>query len=140
MSNSKDPSEKLGHDPLEWLASDDADVDDTPSTEQALPEPEPEPEPEPATSDIFVLPASITVQHVESIHADLINYVQQPLENATIDAQHVDTIDSSGYQLLVSLVKTCNSKGLPCRVEHPSATLVSKLKALGDELLHAHMD
>ena len=105
--------------PLGWLASDVT----APAQEQS-------------NNLSVVLPAALSVQHIETLHTTL----QTALENNTkdafhIDAQYVETLDSSGYQLLVSVIKTCKTKGKVCVIDQAPALLTDKLIALGDSLV-----
>ena len=130
MSNDKGTSEKLGHDPLEWLTGEEEALVPEPQTTQAPAEPEP----------MFTLPTSLSVQHIEQIHADLLEYVQKQTQSVQINAHQVEAMDSSGYQLLVSLVKTCQGKSLKCQITDPSPALNTKLNALGDNVVIAQLD
>lgn len=149
-SNSND-DEKLGHDPLEWLSEDGSESEVMPAVTgradaetQPLPETAPEasiglsPHSHPDAPDndegVFVLPESVTVQHIESLHSELRDFVEKTGANThcIVDFSHAVQLDSSGYQLLISAIKTCADKDVTFIARNIQTRLKTQLTLFGD--------
>lgn len=81
-----------------------------------------------------VLSDALTVQHIEEKYVALRQDIEA-LETISIDVAEVTHIDTSGYQLLVSLAKYCELHNKTLVINNPSAEFCSTLTLLGDQIL-----
>jgi len=66
------------------------------------------------SSNTIELPESLTIHHIENQFTDLKLAFQSAGDTITIDASKIETIDSSGLQTLLTLIKEAqeNSKSV----------------------------
>ncbi|WP_100658407.1 STAS domain-containing protein [Alteromonas flava] len=160
-NNNSNDTEKLGHDPLEWLQEEGNEEDLQPiaapakdndvesvaqgseeDSQAAGSETVREPEPEDVGSNGRLSPeSSLTVQYAESLHQQIMAAVQaSSTEPLAIDLSQVTHVDSSGYQLLISAFKTCQSESRSLRLSGVKQELVEQFRLLGDQTLAVCME
>lgn len=140
---------RLGHDPLEWLEhslQDESEEEqehtpeetDTPSAsaDQETPAASQSVEIENFTLDgdvgHLILPERLLVQMAESFCADLREIVKiSELNCLILDASNVESVDTTGVQLLFALVKHLNEKDKKVEISQPSDVLISVLQTAG---------
>lgn len=77
------------------------------------------------------LPESMTIHHIESQFGDLKLSFQSASDSLKIDASKIESIDSSGLQILLALVKFAQSEGKNLSWENPTDTLKSSADKIG---------
>lgn len=164
MQSSENDDEKLGHDPLEWLAEEETDestgsevqaqaedvsedqakqaetnvqLEDVPQDEEVTNEEDNSAVAEDNSGGAFVLPEKLTVQHIEELHVALKQRLAKTGgdEVIAVDASELTDFDSSGYQLLVSLIKSCEQQQRTCEITNVSDSIQKLLTLVGDQTL-----
>jgi len=141
---------KLGHDPLEWLGDNVSDELEATEATEATEVPETSENSENAkltTSKTDTDPAShcfcpqgaLTVAQAEDTHKTLIQNLNTLSAGQAwvIDLSALTHIDTSGYQLLISMIKTCQSKNVSVTLKPLSEPLLQQFAMLGDSTMIA---
>ncbi|WP_026375385.1 STAS domain-containing protein [Aestuariibacter salexigens] len=145
---SQTDDEKLGHDPLEWLAEEsvmdeDARLQETSSDGDLEPQEPSEDMPDRVDENgaeqlSYPLPERLTVQVVEAMQQELSALLGNAgLRELSLDAQNLSMLDSCGYQLLVSVLKTCHARQVKIKLHDVQEAVLSQLLLLGDHDLSA---
>lgn len=77
------------------------------------------------------LPENLTIHHIEAQLGDLRLASQADADTFTIDASNVETIDTSGLQLLLALVKKLQASNKTIQWASPSELLTTSASKLG---------
>ncbi len=75
------------------------------------------------------LPAEMTIAHAAQLREALLQAVG--VGQTSFDAQAVESIDSSGVQLLLALRNSLQANGVSLKFEAPSAVLLDALRLYG---------
>ena len=75
------------------------------------------------------LPAEMTIAHAAQLREALLKAVG--VGQTSFDAQAVESIDSSGVQLLLALRNSLQANGVSLKFEAPSAVLLDALRLYG---------
>jgi len=87
------------------------------------------------------LPEALTVQHAENIHADLLAWLHAlSTESVCLDMSSVTRVDSSGYQLLLSLCKSLVARQVQYQLKGVSEDMLRLLHQFGDQTLLTVLD
>ncbi|MES2091863.1 MAG: STAS domain-containing protein [Pseudomonadota bacterium] len=78
---------------------------------------------------VCALPAEMTIAHAAELREALLHAVGVGQKH--FDAQAVDSIDSSGIQLLLSLQRSLQGNGVSMTLGAPSAALLDALRLYG---------
>ena len=84
---------------------------------------------------LFVLPAMMTIESVETLAAEM---KQLPLAEKTrlrLDASHVENITTPGLQLIISLEKTLAAQGGALTIQGKRDSFINAFKETGLESL-----
>ncbi len=75
----------------------------------------------------------MTIKTCESIHADLLKLLENAGDNKEIvvDANAVESIDTTGLQLLLALGKACQDIHIGFKVIHPSECFNERADLMG---------
>lgn len=79
----------------------------------------------------ITLPESLTIHHIEEQLSDLRVAFQTDADVLHIDASNIETIDTSGLQLLLALIKNALSSNQKIHWQNPSETLTTNAEKLG---------
>lgn len=77
------------------------------------------------------LPENLTIHHIEAQLGDFRLAFQVEAETFNIDGSNVETIDTSGLQLLLALVKKLQANNKTVQWTSPSDLLTSSASKLG---------
>lgn len=89
----------------------------------------------------FSFPDSLTVQHIENVHSELLEWTKTlSASSVTLNMSSLKRIDSSGYQLLISLLKSLTNRQIAVSVVGASAEIVRQCRQCGDTQLLALLD
>jgi len=78
-----------------------------------------------------VLPENFTIHHIEQQAIDLKVAFQTDAETMILDASKVETVDTSGLQLMLALVKTAIANSKTVQWQNPSEVFVSSATRIG---------
>lgn len=78
-----------------------------------------------------VLPENFTIHHIEQQAIDLKVAFQTDAETMILDASKVETVDTSGLQLMLALVKTAIANSKTVQWQNPSEVFVSSATCIG---------
>ena len=93
------------------------------------------------TANRFVFPEALTVQHIENVHAELVIWLNGlATHSAHLDMTAVNRVDSSGYQVLLSLCKSLDARDVTYQVQGASNDFAALLRQFGDTKLLAMLD
>jgi anti-anti-sigma regulatory factor len=81
----------------------------------------------------FTLPATITIDNIESLAKDLLALNIENGATLTLDASHTEIITTPGAQLLIALDKSLTNKCGKLIVYQPKDVLMTVFKSLGLE-------
>lgn len=81
-------------------------------------------------STVF-LPENFTIHHIEQQSSDLKIAFQTDMDTITLDASKVETVDTSGLQLILALVKTALSQNKTIQWQNPSDIFSSSAAKIG---------
>ncbi len=90
-----------------------------------------------ASVDPYILSDALTVQSIENKYSALRENVEA-LDPISIDVAKVTHIDTSGYQLLISLAKYCELHKKSLIINNPSDEFCDILTLLGDQILKGY--
>lgn len=163
MSETPDNDSKLGHDPLDWLKEDNSEAaqevsnsteNDADSIEEESiasadtekSEALEESDTELATSkqeqdDTQLFEGGLTVAQMEALKPNVVSVIDALPDGAewSVDFSHVTQIDSSGYQLMISLLNACEAKQVTVCLLGLTQEVKSQLELLGDQRLLASL-
>jgi len=77
------------------------------------------------------LPESLTIHRIEEVFGDLKVSFSSEGDNVKLNADKVDTVDTSGLQLLLRFILDADKNGKSISWNNPSETLVSAAKQVG---------
>ena len=77
----------------------------------------------------WALPPEMTIAHAAGLREAMLHAVG--VGQTSFEAQGVDTIDSSGIQLLLSLQRSLHANGVSLALGAPSAALLDALRLYG---------
>lgn len=164
MNDKSDIDSKLGHDPLDWLKDDNAVIKqegpNTSTKDTDAPEVGPATSPDDSQSneleklnieaefskqeqgDSLLFDGGLTVAKMEALKPNVLAAVEALPEGAdwAIDLSHVTQIDSSGYQLMISTLNSCNLKQISVTLLGLNKEVKNQLELLGDERLLAILE
>ena len=169
MSDKPDTDSKLGHDPLDWLKEDSSEAtpevsnsaesepvtmedDSTSSVENDSPddieknetvsEPGPEPESEQEKEEPLLFEGGLTVAKMEALKPIVIAAIEALPQGFdwSVDFSNVTQIDSSGYQLMISTLNTCDVKQISVTLIGMNEEVKAQLVMLGDQRLLATLE
>lgn len=167
MSDKPDTNSKLGHDPLDWLKEDSSEAtpeisnsaesepvtmedDSTSSVENDSPDDieknetvsEPEPESEQEKEETLLFEGGLTVAKIEALKPIVIAAIEALPQGFdwSVDFSNVTQIDSSGYQLMISTLNTCDVKQISVTLIGMNEEVKAQLVLLGDQRLLATLE
>lgn len=79
----------------------------------------------------ITLPESLTIHHIESQLGDLRLAFQSDAETFNLEGSKVETIDTSGLQLLLALIKSAQAANKTIQWTAPSEQLTTSASKLG---------
>ena len=77
-------------------------------------------------ANVYVLPGEMTIPHAAQVREALLHAVG--VGQAQFDAQAVESIDSSGIQLLLALSRSLSNNGVSLHLTSPSSVLLDALR------------
>lgn len=80
-------------------------------------------------TNVYALPGEMTIPHAAQVREALLQAVG--VGQARFDAQAVESIDSSGIQLLLALGRSLSNNGVSLQLTSPSSVLLDALRLYG---------
>jgi anti-anti-sigma factor len=81
------------------------------------------------SADVYALPGEMTIPHAAEVRDALLHAVG--VGQALFDAQAVESIDSSGIQLLLALSRSLSNNSVSLQLTSPSSVLLDALRLYG---------
>ncbi len=77
------------------------------------------------------LPERLTIHHIEALYGDLKFSFLSDTKILKINADKIESIDTSGLQVLLILIKSAVSAGKTIHWENPTETLMTAARQIG---------
>ena len=126
----KAQSNKLGHDPLEWMKDDSRAKVDGSNDGLEIVEKESMDNIDGRSMNI-VLPEVFNITKVSALKSEYQQTVEQATDVLVIDGSQVKTVDASSVQLLLSTFEYAKTRKIKCKFERMSEKLRESIKYLG---------
>jgi anti-anti-sigma factor len=81
------------------------------------------------SANAYVLPGEMTIPHAAEVREALLHAMG--VGQTQFDAQAVESIDSSGIQVLLALNRSLHNNGVSLHLTSPSAVLLDALRLYG---------
>ncbi|MBE0494452.1 MAG: STAS domain-containing protein [Thiomicrospira sp.] len=82
-------------------------------------------------SSQVTLPENLTIHHINDHFSELKQSVMSENENLVFDAGQIDSIDTSGLQMLLTLVENLKSRQVPFNWQNVNSTLKDNALNIG---------